>query len=219
MTSTRPVVSNTTPSGAQPILTKDGRMSWPWMKFFQNIGALVNVAFDAQAALQGVIGLNATVAGRPTEPLVDLVQKLTPGGGIEPGGLPTPTNTTLGGVLAAGPTVHNFITQVDETGLPHLGQPAFTDVSGIAAASQVPALSALNGSVTAAQVPNLSALNGSVTSGQVPALSLLTGQITEAQLPSAGLSVTITSAKLTSGGTEGSMQFQNGILIAQTPAT
>jgi len=34
-----------------------------------------------------------------------------------------------------------------------------------------------------------------------------------------GLSVTITTAKLTSGGTNGSMTFTNGILTAQTQAT
>jgi hypothetical protein len=36
---------------------------------------------------------------------------------------------------------------------------------------------------------------------------------------SGGLSVTITTAKLTSGGTNGSMTFVNGILTAQTQAT
>ena len=36
---------------------------------------------------------------------------------------------------------------------------------------------------------------------------------------SKGLSVTITTAKLTSGGAEGSMTFVNGVLTAQTPAT
>lgn len=34
-----------------------------------------------------------------------------------------------------------------------------------------------------------------------------------------GLSVTITTAKLTGGGTNGSMTFTNGILTAQTAAT
>jgi hypothetical protein len=36
---------------------------------------------------------------------------------------------------------------------------------------------------------------------------------------SAAQTVTITTAKLTSGGTEGSMTFTNGILTKQTPAT
>jgi hypothetical protein len=35
----------------------------------------------------------------------------------------------------------------------------------------------------------------------------------------AGLTVTITTAKLTTGGVNGSMAFTNGILTAQTAAT
>jgi hypothetical protein len=34
-----------------------------------------------------------------------------------------------------------------------------------------------------------------------------------------GITVTITTAKLTTGGTNGSMTFTNGILTAQTQAT
>lgn len=34
-----------------------------------------------------------------------------------------------------------------------------------------------------------------------------------------GLTATITTAKLTSGGTEGSMTFTNGLLTAQIPST
>jgi len=36
---------------------------------------------------------------------------------------------------------------------------------------------------------------------------------------SGGISVTITTAKLTTGGTEGSMTFKNGVLTSQTAAT
>ena len=52
-----------------------------------------------------------------------------------------------------------------------------------------------------------------------PDFTDITGQITTSQLPASGLTVTITTAALTTLGTQGSMQFQNGILIAQTPAT
>ena len=34
-----------------------------------------------------------------------------------------------------------------------------------------------------------------------------------------GVSVTIVTAKLTTGGANGSMTFKNGVLVAQTPAT
>lgn len=39
------------------------------------------------------------------------------------------------------------------------------------------------------------------------------------ELLETGFSGTITTAALTGGGTQGSMTFQNGVLIAQTPAT
>lgn len=67
--------------------------------------------------------------------------------------------------------------------------------------------------------PAFADISGTATAGQVPALSALSGQITTSQLPASGLSVTITTAKLTTGGTNGSMTFTNGILTAQTPAT
>jgi len=39
------------------------------------------------------------------------------------------------------------------------------------------------------------------------------------QATTQGLSITITTAKLTSGGKQGSMQFTNGVLTAQTQAS
>ena len=44
----------------------------------------------------------------------------------------------------------------------------------------------------------------------------ITGTVVQ---PSNGISVTIATAKLTTGGHNGSMTFTNGILTAQTPAT
>jgi hypothetical protein len=52
-----------------------------------------------------------------------------------------------------------------------------------------------------------------------PAFTDISGQISTSQLPSAGLSVTITTAKLTTLGTNGSQTFTNGQLTAQVPAT
>jgi hypothetical protein len=78
--------------------------------------------------------------------------------------------------------------------------------------------SAATGLFTQSQ-PAFSDISGTAAAGQVPALSALSGQITTSQLPASGISVTITTAKLTTGGTNGSMVFTNGILTAQTPAT
>jgi hypothetical protein len=104
--------------------------------------------------------------------------------------LPTPGGIgVVGGVKAISPVANKWVTAIDTAGNPVLGQPAFSDLSGSASA------------------------------GQVPALSALTGQITTGQLPASGLSTTITTAKLTGGGANGSMTFTNGILTASTPAT
>ena len=47
----------------------------------------------------------------------------------------------------------------------------------------------------------------------------VTGNLATTSLPTAGLSVTITTAKLTGGGSNGSQTFTNGVLTASTPAT
>lgn len=45
------------------------------------------------------------------------------------------------------------------------------------------------------------------------------GTIQGTVIPTGGISVTITTSKLTSGGSDGSMTFTNGILTSQTQAT
>jgi hypothetical protein len=140
-------------------------------------------------------------------------------GAISPDSIPFPTSTSLGGVVTAGPAANQWINAIDGTGTPQLSQPAFVNLSGSASPAQVPALSALSGSVSPSQVPPLSDLNGVVTPGQVPPLQSLNGAVTVAQLP-AGLAVTITTAKLTTLGANGSMTFNAaGQLIAQVQAT
>jgi hypothetical protein len=48
-------------------------------------------------------------------------------------------------------------------------------------------------------------------------LNLLSGGVTGS--PPSGVTATITTAKLTGGGSNGSMTFTNGVLTASTPAT
>lgn len=67
--------------------------------------------------------------------------------------------------------------------------------------------------------PSFGDISGTATAAQVPPLSSLTGQITSSQLPSGGVSATIITAALTTGGAHGSMTFVDGQLVAQTPAT
>ncbi len=51
--------------------------------------------------------------------------------------LPTPTNTTLGGVKSNSTVSHEFVTNIDTTGTPQLAQPAFSDLSGNIDVSQM----------------------------------------------------------------------------------
>lgn len=65
--------------------------------------------------------------------------------------LPAPTATTLGGVQAVNPAAHQWITSISNTGAPALAQPAFSDVSGVAALGQLP--------------PTLAQFTGAITTG------------------------------------------------------
>jgi hypothetical protein len=88
------------------------------------------------------------------------------------------------------------------TGIFTLSQPSFSDVSGIATVLQ---------GGTGTSTPGLVAgANISVT-GAWPNQSIAAS--------TTGLSVTITTAKLTTGGANGSQTFTAGLLTAQTPAT
>jgi hypothetical protein len=103
-------------------------------------------------------------------------------------------------------------------------QPAFSDISGVVAASQLPnpTLSALGG-VEAVSAISHQWVNSINTSGvpqlSQPAFTDVSGQITTAQLPAGLFSGTITTARLTTGGTNGSMTFLNGSLSSQVAAT
>lgn len=51
--------------------------------------------------------------------------------------LPTPTTSTIGGVEAINAVAHQWISSIDSSGVPHLTQPAFSDISGVATPTQV----------------------------------------------------------------------------------
>jgi hypothetical protein len=200
--STKPVVSVTTPNG--PLVdVKSGNALFAFLKWMQQVGQLLNEVFDNQGVLS-------------------------------PDSIPFPSSNAIGGVTTAGPAASKWINAIGTNGIPTLTQPAFTDLSGTASPSQVPSIDSLNGTlrpsqvpqlsllegaVTAAQVPQLSQLTGMVTPAQVPSLDSLNGQITAAQGPAGAFSGTITTAKLTTGGTNGSMTFTNGILTSEVAAT
>lgn len=58
-----------------------------------------------------------------------------------------------------------------------------------------------------------------LTSAQNTFIGAITATAVQINKLAVGLSVTIVTAKLTGGGTDGSMTFTNGVLTAQTAAT
>ena len=93
--------------------------------------------------------------------------------------------------------LHQFLTAYDAvTGVFSAAQPDYSDLTG---------------------TPQLANTIAPVAGEFLTGYDATTGNFSQAT--PTGLSVTITTAALTALGTQGSMQFQNGILIAQTPAT
>lgn len=48
----------------------------------------------------------------------------------DPTQLPTPTSTTIGGVRSIAPVAHEWIDSISTSGVPHLSQPAYSDLTG-----------------------------------------------------------------------------------------
>lgn len=203
MSNTSPIVSVTTPNG-QLVDPKTGSATFSMLKWMQQVGQLLNKVFNSQGA-------------------------------ISPDSIPFPTANALGGVTTAGPVTSQWINQIDGQGLPHLKQPSYSDLSGTLPNPSIANLGGVHASnaqshqwVTAigpdgtpqTSQPGFIDISGVATAAQVPDLSDLNGQITQGQLPPTGLTVTVTTARLTPlTGLQGSMIFTNGILTGQVQAT
>lgn len=152
---------------------------------------------------------------------------LTGGGSVALGStvtfsLNTPTTSQIGGVEAVNTVAHEWIDSISTAGVPHLSQPAFTDVSGIAAVAQggtgtaSPALVAGTGiSITgswpdqtitntgASATPSFSTLSSgtntsaAMTVGSGAALAASgSGTIAATSVPAGGITGTISNGQL-----------------------
>lgn len=153
---------------------------------------------------------------------------------IEAKNVTTTTTTQISGPAPNTPTIvpgnmpaiaHEWLNSYDSTtGAFTATQPAFTDISGIATSAQLPFPTATTIGGVESAAPVAHEWVDSISTAGVPHLSQpsfadFSGNLTTSQLPLAGLSVTITTAKLTVGGANGSQTFTNGILTAQVQAT
>jgi hypothetical protein len=105
--------------------------------------------------------------------------------------LPNPSVSTLGGVQSFAAVGSQWIRQISTSGVPTASQPAFTDISGVAAAAQLPnpTASTLGGveslaAVTSKWINQISTLG--VPSATQPIFSDIGGNATLAQLPAIG---------------------------------
>jgi len=103
--------------------------------------------------------------------------------------LPLPTSSTLGGIESFASVAHQWINAISVSGVPSATQPAFSDISGTAAANQLPAptltslgaVFAIN-SVSHQWVNAITSGTGVPTLSQ-PAFSDISGTIGTSQLP------------------------------------
>lgn len=201
---------------------QSGQLTFVGMKFVQALASAVAPSFDQVGNLQGNVGEDATVNAQGT--LVGYLSNISATGKVMSSGLPAPTTSAPGAVLAVNPVAHEWISAIDGTGTPQLTQPAFPDIGGTLDPSQIPkpTNTTLGGvesnTVVAHEFLTAISNTGAPTLAQ-PAFGDISGTLTTAQLPASGLSVTIATAKLTVGGTNGSMTFTNGLLTAQVAAT
>lgn len=209
-----------------PIVDTNRIATYTFLKLLQDWNSRIN-NLGSQGQYNGLIESTATIGGRAgnigsalanldqngvvTANGIDFTRNYLNktfaniNGSVAPGQLPQATTATQGAVVLPTGAVSNVL------GSAAIQPTSAFDASGAAAAAQTAAQAfAANGS-------NIS--SGTVAAARLPALSALSGQITGGQLPASGLSVTIATAKLTSGGTNGSMTFTNGILTAHTDAT
>jgi hypothetical protein len=162
MATSGPVLSSTIIQG--PIIDpKSGRLTSEGVQWFQNVGRIVNAAFNQQTQLKGQIGPTAILTGR-TAGLSTMLSNISNAGNVAPAAIAGPGTVSpavlplaslgvRGAIQLANPVAHEWIDSIAATGIPHQSQPAFADVSGQALAAQVPNLSALNGGVTGLQLP------------------------------------------------------------------
>ena len=208
--SRQPVVSSTIPNTAL-VDPKTGQIQFGWLKWFQQISQVINTSLNQGGTFEGEIGPSATLEGNTT--IAALLQNLGPTGEIAflfVSGVATPTQIGTG-VPAAGEYVDGGtgawtalpVVPTSAAAVPHAWIASYNAATGVFTLTQ----------------PDFADLSGAATAAQVPALSALNGQITGTQLPAGGFSGTITTAKLTTLGVNGSMTFTNGQLTAQAQAT
>lgn len=186
----------------QVIDPKTGMLTYIWQRMFQTWQQILSKSFDTNGNLTAPISQAATVSGR-TGTIGSILQNITNAGVVTPNGMSPATSTTQGAVIMA-PSAQN-----NQLGTAAQKNTQDFDAAGSAAAAQGAATDAGTAAATAAQQ--------AAQTFASDASNLTSGTVALARLP--GISVTVATAALTVGGTQGSQTFTNGQLTAQVQAT
>jgi hypothetical protein len=192
---------------ARTAIVDENRMAtWSFIKILLDWDIKLRNGLNSTGQLIGNIDPATRVLPR-VEGLGQTLQNINSSGVMQPAGL-FPASTLVQGavIMPAGAADNRLGTAAI--------QPATAfDASGSAAGAQSAAQTYAAAQASTAQT-NAENYTNSFASN---AANLTTGTLPIARL--SGLSVTITTAALTTGGTQGSMTFTNGLLTAQVQAT
>lgn len=184
-----------------PIADKDGMATWSFIKILQDWDTKLRNGLNSIGQITQDIPTATKILGRVA--IGTILQFISDGGVVQPNGIVSATDAAQGAVQLPVGSVGNTL------GSAAMRPTTAFDPSGAAAAAQSAAETFASAAAAAAQ--------GNAESFASNASNLASGTVAIGLLP--GISVTITTAKLTVGGTNGSMTFTNGILTGQVQAT
>jgi len=176
-----------------PLADKSGNMAPIWQKWFAEAIRRIQDSLNKFEAFDGVIGLDATVEGRPGT-VADALAHVDPVGVVLSPGLVPATDVAAGAVQLPTGAVSNTL------GSAALQDATDFDPAGAAATAQANAIAASDpaGSAGAAET----ASKAYTDSKFVP-----------------GISGTVPLAKITGLGADGSLTFANGLITAKVDPT
>jgi hypothetical protein len=197
--------TNSFPALRTPIIDlKTGQMDWTWIQWFVDAQNRLQNGLNQLGELIGQIKATTIITGR-TEGIGTTVQHIDDTGVMTPEGMTSATSKAQGAVILPSGALSNTL------GSASIKEETDFDSSGAAAAALKTA-ETYTDTVAETTLAAAEAFSSDAS-------NITIGNLAIARMPAAGLSVTITTAALTSSGSSGSMTFTNGILTASTQAT
>lgn len=188
---------------ASPVIDlRTGYLTRQWQQVFLSWSQQLNGGFDQNGNLIGNLGPNVQISGRQGT-VTTITQNISAQGVVAPSGMTSATATAQGAVILPDGAASNKL------GSAALSASTSFDVAGAAAQAQTASQSYADAADT-------------VVLNNANAFARNASNITEGTLDNArlnGFTGTITTAKLTNLGANGSMTFENGLLISEVPAT